>query len=680
MSFRYLDIELNVRTATRTARYQCSFEQGLNVVQARNTWGKSTLVQSLIYGLGLEGAFSTSHLSPLGEAMTSVVDLDGQREAIVESSVELTVANDRGERLHVRRFPKSVEYDSELIQTWFALEGEPIGVSERRDMFVRQAGAATHELGFHRYFESFVGLKLPNVPGFNADEVKLYLEVLFPLFYIEQKYGWAGLAPRVPTQFRIRAPYRRAAEFALGLSSLDRLREREAITARLSEVKAAWAESTGELKQLVASQGWEFDPVVGEGGLVDDHSPFGVRREDTWRTAEAEIIALQERLQELQSAGLRTVGEGAEAAKAELQRAEFEVARASGQYRSLHEELSTAASEVDSLETRHKELEHARETLIDVRKLERLGSEINALSLADAHCPTCSQALDSANVATGIVMDIAANIALLDAERTTLTRMLNDAREVASIAHARTEATRRQVDEARLRVRTLKDELTSPTESPSVAQIEERLETRDRLRKAEAALARAYAVLDEVSRNARGIATLQQSLREFRGDDDQRDTSIIRRFSSRFSTALSKFGLRSLPVEEVTIGMDSLLPEHGGFELTFDIQHGLSASDAIRTKWAHYVAMADVAASEENGSPLGVLVLDEPRQQEAEVTSVRALYTELAEVAGATQVIVASSADDREMAALLDGLDANLIANEGTHMFNDGVLINSSLE
>lgn len=673
MSFRYLDIELNVRTATREASYAISFTNGLNIVQARNSWGKSTLIQSLVYGLGLEGAFSVSHLSPLGEAMTSVIDLDGQREAIVESSVRLTLENDRGEQLRVKRFPRSLEYDDELVQTWEAGVGESLEEADRRDMFVRQSGGATHELGFHRLLEAFLGFDLPDVPGYNADEVKLYLEVLFPLFYVEQKYGWSGLAPRVPTQFRIRAPYRRAAEFALGLGTLERLREREATSARLSEAKAAWADSKGQLRQLVLSQGWEFRESDSGEALIDEQSPFGLRQDEAWVTAEEAIVALQDRLRTLEGAGLLTVGESAAASRARLAESEREVAQLAGRYRALSETAAAADSELVSLEIRHRELEHARETLIDVRKLERLGSEIDAHAVAGAHCPTCSQALDSALVASGIVMDVSANLALLDAERQTLQRMVVEAAEAASLTQARANATRSALDEARGRVRTLKDELTSPSGSPSVAQIEERLETRAQLRKAEAALARGYSILEEVNRSARAIATLQEHLRGLRGGDDQQDAGIVRRFSSRFVDALSRFGLRSLPVTEVKIGSDSLLPEHGGFELTFDIQHGLSASDAIRTKWAHYIAMADTSARESNGSPLGILILDEPRQQEAEFESVKALYAELSEVGYNTQVIVASSAHDGEMSELIEGIEANLIANQGTHMFSSGV-------
>jgi hypothetical protein len=216
----------------------------------------------------------------------------------------------------------------------------------------------------------------------------------------------------------------------------------------------------------------------------------------------------------------------------------------------------------------------------------------------------------------------------------------------------------------------LKDELSGPSGAPSVVQIEQRLALADRLRAAEHELASVHSAIEALKGRALDIVSVREQLKALRGrDEDGEDGALVQRFRSLFSAALSRFGLRSLPVSEVTIGADSLLPEQGGFELTFDIQHGLSASDAIRTKWAHYVAMAQTAAESPTGHPLGILIMDEPRQQEAEFDSVKALYAQLARVAETTQVIVASSASDVELTQLLDGLPVHLIKTIGAHMF-----------
>jgi len=67
---RLVDVRLDVVTAVASLNYRTRFSSGLNVLNAPNTWGKSTLLQSIIFALGLEGMLSASRQAPLGEAMT----------------------------------------------------------------------------------------------------------------------------------------------------------------------------------------------------------------------------------------------------------------------------------------------------------------------------------------------------------------------------------------------------------------------------------------------------------------------------------------------------------------------------------------------------------------------------------------------------------------------------------
>ena len=97
----------------------------------------------------------------------------------------------------------------------------------------------------------------------------------------------------------------------------------------------------------------------------------------------------------------------------------------------------------------------------------------------------------------------------------------------------------------------------------------------------------------------------------------------------------------------------------------------MSASDSIRTKWAYYVGLANATAELEQSHRWGFLVMDEPRQQEAELESVGSLYAALSRVAEHSQVIVASSAAPAELDQLLGGLSARRIASRRAHMFSN---------
>src|SRR5690242_12389347 len=88
-----VDVRLDVTTSVDQLSYSAEFTDGLNIINAPTTWGKSTLLQGIIYALGLEGMFSASRRAPLGEAMMHVVDGPHGRGAVVESSVTVTVRN-----------------------------------------------------------------------------------------------------------------------------------------------------------------------------------------------------------------------------------------------------------------------------------------------------------------------------------------------------------------------------------------------------------------------------------------------------------------------------------------------------------------------------------------------------------------------------------------------------------
>jgi hypothetical protein len=60
MRFRAMKIDVETVDGLVT-QYRTDFGQGLVIVSGPNSVGKSLLVQSLIYGLGLDGMYGPSH-------------------------------------------------------------------------------------------------------------------------------------------------------------------------------------------------------------------------------------------------------------------------------------------------------------------------------------------------------------------------------------------------------------------------------------------------------------------------------------------------------------------------------------------------------------------------------------------------------------------------------------------
>lgn len=89
-------LQLRAQTSGPVFGVDILFKDGLNVVRADNSSGKSTCLQALLYGLGLEGMLSPRREVPLPHAMTDSIELSGKRLSVIRSRVRIEIRNERG--------------------------------------------------------------------------------------------------------------------------------------------------------------------------------------------------------------------------------------------------------------------------------------------------------------------------------------------------------------------------------------------------------------------------------------------------------------------------------------------------------------------------------------------------------------------------------------------------------
>jgi hypothetical protein len=144
-----------------------------------------------------------------------------------------------------------------------------------------------------------------------------------------------------------------------------------------------------------------------------------------------------------------------------------------------------------------------------------------------------------------------------------------------------------------------------------------------------------------------------------RGDLTEADMVKLKRLREIFVRNIERFGFRSVPPSSLQISEDSYRPIHqDGFNLEFDI----SASDMIRTIWAYLTSLLELA-NEFETNHLGLLILDEPKQQETARVSFRELFQSLEVTSNRNQqVIVATSEDRQTIGPLLKGIQHQYIS------------------
>jgi hypothetical protein len=502
---------------------------------------------------------------------------------------------------------------------------------------------------------------LPDVQYFDGSARPLYLEAIFPLVFVEQKQGWAGVRPRVPTYLGIRDVAKRSVEFLLDLSSLDRNKRRGELERRLAEVGDAWTTTLARATIAAESEGGRLVGVPAKPTswteatrprvvfVVDDEAvPLSRMITDT----ERELAALP--------ADPPAVAAALADLSSELGEATAALRSAVARQAALEEALDLAEQERAVLDHQIQVTEEDRRRLADVRLLESLGSPGQGLHALSGHdCPTCHQPLDDVGLADGeVAMSIEQNLRLLEQRVSALRGMTHVAERNVGALTAAVVAGNERASGLRRQVRAIKESLLQPESMPSIASIELRLTLSRRRDELNALATTLSSAEDDLMQLAERADTIRGELRALESEYSDADVAKIRALGDEVRRQLREYGFGSLPVSEVQIPAETLIPGHEGFDLGFDI----SASDGIRTQWAYYSALARLGGVTNTSNHPGLLFFDEPGQQEIERSSLQAFMRNAASLArSGVQVVIATSED---LSVLQGGL-----AEEGDSVF-----------
>ncbi|MBA7675527.1 hypothetical protein ES703_83763 [subsurface metagenome] len=96
---------LRVTLATNRGPFGATalFENGLNVIRAENTSGKSALINGMLYTLGIEILVGKRGIEATKPVLWKTGKYEGQEFNVVESFVEIEISNSLGELITIRR-------------------------------------------------------------------------------------------------------------------------------------------------------------------------------------------------------------------------------------------------------------------------------------------------------------------------------------------------------------------------------------------------------------------------------------------------------------------------------------------------------------------------------------------------------------------------------------------------
>lgn len=673
--------KLKLRSITEKITFgvDLDFTSGLNILQADNTSGKSTCLQAIIYVLGLERSLSPNLSVPLPFAMRERIQEteNSEYQQVMESYVEIEIKNHKNKRLRIRRGIVG-HADTKLISTWLmdtADRDDPTG-TEQRDFFVLDPGSASRESGFHHYLASFLEWTLPMVPKFDGTECPLYLETIFPMFFVEQKRGWSTVQGPMPTHFQIQDINRRVMEFVLNLDAGKVRRERADLNKQLAILEIDWANMRRSLEQeganLIRLAGIPKKPTV-----EFSHQP-SVSLEafvtGEWLSLEVASRRLQVKIEELDKIELIPIEEVEADIQKDLEEAQISYDETGVMLEIARTEFHMAIEEKGALKKRLEVLNIDLKRHQDSKKLTTLGSEITN-AVAFKNCPTCHQHLghELLPLSSSGAMGLDENIAFIKSQQFMYKSALATTEERCDELLLRGRSVRNDYKESQSELRSLKLALVRPSSSLNRATIEKVVRLQVRLTQWQEMQERADGIVDAAVAIATEWARVSARLKDLGTGDDLSldDKSKIARLQNLVQRHLKTFEFHSFPPSEITLSRDNFRPQvlvrdkKTGEEIEKDIGFEASASDGIRLKWSYYLSLLELA-NQQTTNHAGLVIFDEPGQQATDPVNLSSLFKEASKSRGINQqVLIATSEKEVAIRRGLLQHSYNLITFDG---------------
>lgn len=421
---------IKLRQTTNEGEYGFSFNfaRNLTIVRAKNSSGKSTLFNSLLYGLGMEELVGGKNEKVLPYALKQHIEHDGRRIMVTASEVLLEIENRSGEVATLRRAIRDTVRDPKLIEVFagaHVTEGQALG--EAKPTYVHDGGGAKRPEGFHRFLETFLGLSLPRVPTTNGGETKLYLQAVFAALAVEQKRGWTDYIANIPF-YGIREARTKVVEFLLGLDVFETNAARNRLNAESVEIDADWRKVYEELRREANPLGAVIDGASSTPSALFKADEASIKRltgSSSVRLVEhisqlrSEYAVLQKQAEQYHQVSGAEAIHGVTVAMDELQGLSVLHERATA----LHSEQKVSLKDYEMLLAETNEDLERNKT---AAKLRALGAT-HDVATAVGRCPTCSQPVEDtlfAGAMTGPQMDLATNIAYLESQRRMLMRQI----------------------------------------------------------------------------------------------------------------------------------------------------------------------------------------------------------------------------------------------------------------
>ncbi|WET03360.1 hypothetical protein P0R33_03275 [Flavobacterium sp. YJ01] len=625
--------------------FEYGFSSGLNILSGDNSSGKSTVLSCIYYCLGMEQLASYGNSDGLKECLKTSFKYNNQNFNVFESSAQLEISNQDGEKAIITRVIKShYEEDPNLISV-------QINDESPQEKFIHAAGDTDHSDGFYKWLSDFSKIPIPLFVDDDGTTQKiLYLQQIFASSFVEQTKGWSDFFAQIPV-FNTKKAKQKIVEYTLGLSGLIEEFELDKLKQREKEYKNVWT-NTVETFQTITSYYNLLTANLTE-TFTAELSPAKISKLDLQtRDTKGNYSTLEQIISDLTEKNrILTINNTLDLSKVTSTEILSKQEEVSKKLAFLNKELQKVNEQQVNEEIKIKNylftvdhLSREIEALEGINKLNKLQSfHIGAVE----NCPVCnSSLLTNPNIELKNIdrVDGSKSISFYKSERSLYESYLKSSQNLSERFDKIVNYYQEKISELKNTLSILDKELLDDSRIPSRISIDEEIRIKfelEKMTKIRHQFKRFKTDLMEISEKLAQIRARKEVLkRHF-----ELDQKKIYDFKNQFIHYLEKFGYSKEILSRIYISQEEsnkLFPVVSVGTITPQpIRLLSSASDFIRAQWAFYMTLLVKAELH-----LGILILDEPGQHAIASADLKELLKETSKNKD-RQILVAISKEDK---------------------------------
>ena len=647
LKIRKLKIDIKTIQNKNFGAYYKFEPNKLNLIKGNNHSGKTTIVSSLFYALGMEELIGGQNTKALDSILTSVVKHNGIEYLINESVVYLEVENRNNKIITIKRYMKHIDIQPKIAYIYES-SLDKLSDEYSKITYIHDGGSAQNSLGFYKYLESYIGYSLPKVPSFNGREVKLYLQIIFNAYFVEQLKGWTDFFASIPS-FGVKDPKQRIVEFLLKLEASEFEKDKFIYEEEKERINKKWLEHISQIKikieQISAQVNIEYLNPVSIDKFKNSKFDIYFTNEDKKKIIINDaLINMKKRLKELYSQLKMSNDKENSQRLFQIRKTIQGIARKISQ---LNQIIDIKHYELERLKKDFSTMEEEIQKLTDLKKIERYTNNSDKISKTlKGICPTCEQPIDSSFYSSKIdnIMSLDENKKYLEGQKKVLKVYIDAITEEIEKQKEIVQFLEQEYVERQSIVKYLEKDIALDTNMAVYKEIVD-IESKEKFYKKTIKdiliqKEELVSLSEEWQKNEMKKTTFEMSYL-----DNRKITSLEKYFKSY----LYDFGYGSKDFEQIKISkqkFEKYFPIVKIEKRNEKIRINSSASDFVRSLWAYYIALFEVS-QKNRGNHIGLFIFDEPAQHAMNESSQKAFLERLSKLDDC-QSIVFSSFEDKD--------------------------------